>query len=81
MKLEGSRSPRWALKKCQLLATHCAASSLALVALSLTLVALGGSNLCGGFHLRALSIGRLLGNHGAILDMVAISLDVEGVSC
>jgi hypothetical protein len=36
---------------CQLVATPCVASSLALVAL-------GGSDLSGGFCLRTLSIGR-----------------------
>jgi hypothetical protein len=41
----------------QLLATLCVASSLALVAL-------GGSDLSGGFCLRILSFGRPHGNHG-----------------
>jgi hypothetical protein len=57
----------------QLLATLCVASSLALVAL-------GGSNLTGWFHLRTLSFGRPHGNHGPVLDMVAISHDIEGAS-
>jgi hypothetical protein len=42
----------------QLLATVC-------VTLSLALVALGGSDLTGGFHLGALSVGSSLSNRGA----------------
>jgi hypothetical protein len=44
----------------QMLATLC-------VALSLTLVALGGPDPTGGFHLGTLSFGRHLDNHGARL--------------
>jgi hypothetical protein len=54
-------------RKCKLLATPCAASSLALVAL-------GGSNPTGRFAGPS-AIVR------SILDMVAISRDVESASC
>jgi hypothetical protein len=58
MKLEGVESPRWGPRKCQLLATPYATLSLALFALD-------DSDPSGGFHLRSLSIGRALDNHGA----------------
>jgi hypothetical protein len=55
MKLEGTRSPRQGPRKCQLLATPW-------VALSLSMIALGGSGLSGGFRLITLSVGRTLDN-------------------
>jgi hypothetical protein len=51
------------------------------VALSLALVALGCSDPTGVFHLGTLSFCRPLGNHGAVLDTVVGSHDVDGVSC
>jgi hypothetical protein len=45
---------------CQMLATLC-------VVLSLALVALGGTDPTGGFHLGTLSFGKPLGNRGAHL--------------
>jgi hypothetical protein len=59
---------------CQLLATPCVASSHALVAL-------GSSNPTSGFHLSTLSIGRPTTIVRPILDIVSISLGVEGVVC
>jgi hypothetical protein len=56
---------------CQMLATLCVTSSLALVAL-------GGSDPTGMFHLGTLSVGRPLGNHGDFFYTVAVSRDVEG---
>jgi hypothetical protein len=58
MKLEGIRSPQWGIKKCQLLPIPCVTSSLALIAL-------GGCDPSGGFHLTTLHVGRPLGNRGA----------------
>jgi hypothetical protein len=58
---------------CQLWVTLCVSSSLALVAL-------GGSDPTGGFHLQTLSFGRPHGNHGTIFDTFAVSRDVEGTS-
>jgi hypothetical protein len=52
-------------------ATLCVTSSLALVAM-------GGFDPSGGFRLGTLTVCRPLGNHGAILDTVAVSCDVEG---
>jgi hypothetical protein len=57
-KLEGPVSPRWGLKKFQLLATPC-------VTLALALFALGGSDPTDGFHHRTLSVGRPHDNRGA----------------
>jgi hypothetical protein len=51
------------------------------VALSLALVALGGSDSTGEFLLGTLSIAGPSTIMGPILDMVAIAHDVEGVSC
>jgi hypothetical protein len=56
----------------QLLTTPC-------VALSLTLVALGGSDLSGRFRLRTLSIGRHHDNRGARFGYGCHIRDVEGV--
>jgi hypothetical protein len=58
---------------CQMLATLCVASSL-------TLVALGGSNLIGKFRLGTLSIAGPSAIMGSIFDTVVISHNVEGVS-
>jgi hypothetical protein len=55
---------------CQMLATLCVASSLTL----------GGSEPTGGFHLGTLSFACLSAIMGLILDTVAVSHDVEGVS-
>jgi hypothetical protein len=61
-------------RMCQMLATLCVTSALALVAL-------GGSNLTAGFHLGTLSVVGPSTIVVPILDTVAISLDVEGRSC
>jgi hypothetical protein len=58
----------------QMLATLCVASSL-------TLVALSGFNLTGGFCLGTLRFAGPSAIMGPILDMVVVSHDVEGVSC
>jgi hypothetical protein len=58
---------------CQMLATLCVSSALALVTL-------GGSNLTAGFHLGTLSVVGPSTIVVPILDTVAISLDVEGRS-
>jgi hypothetical protein len=71
MKLEGTWSPRQGPRKCQLLATPW-------FALSLSMIALGGSGLSGGFRLITLSVGRTI--NGTILDTVVVSRDVEGAS-
>jgi hypothetical protein len=59
---------------CQLLATL-------YVTLSLGLIALGGSDLTGGFCLITLSCCRPTAIMGPILDTVDISYDVEDGSC
>jgi hypothetical protein len=58
----------------QMRATLCVISSIALVALS-------GSDLTGGLRLGTLSVAGLSTIMGSILDMVAVSWDVEGTSC
>jgi hypothetical protein len=58
---------------CQLWVTLCVSSSLALVAL-------GGSDPTGGFHLQTLSFGRPHGNHGTHFGYVCCIPDVEGTS-
>jgi hypothetical protein len=58
----------------QMLATLC-------VALSLALVALGGSDSTGEFLLGTLSIASPSTIMGLILDMVVVAHDVEGASC
>jgi hypothetical protein len=57
-----------------MLSTLCVASCLSLFALA-------GSDPTGGFHLGTLSIAGPSLIMGPILDMVAISRDVEGTSC
>jgi hypothetical protein len=57
----------------QMLATLC-------MALSLTLVALGGSDPTGGFHLGTLSFVGLSTIMRPILDTIAVFHDVDGVS-
>jgi hypothetical protein len=59
---------------CQLLATLC-------VILSLTLFALGGTDLIDRFCLRTLSFGKPTIIMLPMLDMVAVSHDVEGMVC
>jgi hypothetical protein len=59
---------------CQMLATL-------YVTLSLSLIALGGSNPTGGFHLGTLSVVGPLIIMGPVLDMVVVSCNVEGASC
>jgi hypothetical protein len=66
-----SRVPSMGLRMCQLVATPCVASSLAL----------GSSDLSGGFCIRTLSIGRPTVIVLPILDMVSVSLDEEGMIC
>jgi hypothetical protein len=61
IKFEDVRSPRWGLGLRQLLATLC-------VTLSLTLFALGGADLAGGFCLRTLSFGRPMPNRGTYFE-------------
>jgi hypothetical protein len=63
---------------CQLLATlwHTLC-----VALSLTLFALGGTDPASEFYLRTVSFSRHMTIVGPVLDMVVVSLDVEGVRC
>jgi hypothetical protein len=51
------------------------------VASSLTLVAQGGSDLISGFHLGTLSVAGPSAIVGLVLYTVAVSRDVEGVSC
>jgi hypothetical protein len=51
------------------------------VALSLTLFALGSSDLTDRFHLRTLSICRPSAIMGPMLDTFVVSLDAEGASC
>jgi hypothetical protein len=58
----------------QLLVTPCVASSL-------VVVALGSSDLTGRFYFRTLNIGKPTTIVCPVLDMVAISLSVEGVVC
>jgi hypothetical protein len=59
----------------QLLATLC-------VILSLTLIALGISDLTSRFHLRTLSFGRPLGNYGTYLGYeLRIRAVVAGAIC
>jgi hypothetical protein len=70
----GCQVPSVGLWMCQLLAIPCVASSLALVAL-------GGSEPIGRFHLQILSIGRPTAIVWPILDTVTVSLSVEGVVC
>jgi hypothetical protein len=53
----------------QMLVTIC-------VALSLTLVALGDSNLASGFHLRTLSVASLSAIVGPVLDTVVVSHNI-----
>jgi hypothetical protein len=55
-----------------------ARSSFEVVALSLALFSLGGSDPTGSFHLATLSVGSPWAIEGPIMDMVAISHDVEG---
>jgi hypothetical protein len=58
----------------QMLATLCVESSFALVAL-------GGSDPTGGFRLGTLSVAGPSTIVEPVLDLVAISCDVEGASC
>jgi hypothetical protein len=58
----------------QMLATLCVTSSLALVAPS-------GYDPTGGFHFGILSIAGPLAIVGLVMDTIAISHDLEGVSC
>jgi hypothetical protein len=51
------------------------------VALSLTLFALGSAESAGRFSLRTLSFGRPTIIVRLILDTVAVSHDVEGMTC
>jgi hypothetical protein len=65
----GCQVPSMGPQMSQMLVTIC-------VALSLTLVALGDSNLASGFHLRTLSVASLSAIVGPVLDTVVVSHDI-----